>query len=204
VTVPLLCDFPTRLEGARLWDGSPLPPGLKQRVTVAWQQVQFLNEALAAHDVARDGAYVDPDSPTGRWVERLQTLRAIGANGAWVLATEMFGWREIRNRGELAALIGVSPTLFQSGDTEHDSGITRAGNSHVRRMIVQLAWAWLRYQPESALAQWYQRRFGAGGARIRRIGIVALARKLVIALWRYGEYGVIPEGAVLKSRITSR
>ena len=91
------------------------------------------------------------------------------------------------------------PAPFQSGETSHDLGITRAGNKHVRRVMVQLAWSWLRYQPTSALAQWYQRRFGGGGRRMRRIGIVALARKLLIALWRLVEDGVLPEGAAVKA-----
>jgi transposase len=200
--VPLREDFLARLENTRLWDGTLVPVGLKQRLTMAWRQLEFLNQELSTHDAARDAARVDPETATGRWVERLQTLRAIGVNGAWVLATEIFGWREIRNRRELAALVGVVPAPYQSGETEHDQGITRAGNTHVRRMMVQLAWTWLRYQPESALARWYHRRFGSGGKRMRRIGIVALARKLLIALWRYGEHGVIPEGAVLKPHPT--
>lgn len=201
--IPVRQDFLTRLEAARLWDGTPVPPGLKARLQAAWAQLEFLNQQVEAHDTARDAARPDSTTETGRWVERLQTLRAVGVNGACVLATEIFGWREIRNRRELAALVGVVPAPYQSGETEHDQGITRAGNTHVRRMIVQLAWAWLRYQPESALAQWYRRRFGSGGKRMRRIGIVALARKLLIALWRYGEHGVIPDGAVLKPHLTT-
>jgi transposase len=116
-----------------------------------------------------------------------------------VLATEIFGWREIRNGRQLGALVGLVPALYQSGETQHDRGITRAGNAQVRRMMVQLAWTWLRWQPDRALAQWYQRRFASGGSRLRRIGIVALARKLLIALWRYVDQGIVPEGARLKS-----
>jgi transposase len=113
------------------------------------------------------------------------------------LATEIFGWRQIENRRQLGGLVGLVPAPYQSGETTHDHGITRAGNTHGRRVMVQLAWVWLQYQPESALAQWYQRRFG-GGKRLRRIGIVALARKLLIAFWRYLETGAVPDGARLK------
>jgi transposase len=116
----------------------------------------------------------------------------------WVLATEIFGWRQIENRRQLGGLVGLVPAPYQSGETAHDQGITRAGNTHVRRVMVQLAWVWLQYQPDSALAQWYQQRFGGGGKRLRRIGIVALARKLLIALWRYLETGTVPDGAQLK------
>ena len=90
------------------------------------------------------------------------------------------------------------PAPYQSGETDYDQGITRAGNAHVRRVIVQLAWGWLRHQPESALTHWYQQRFGGGGKRVRKIGIVALARRLLIALWRYLETGLVPDGAQLK------
>ena len=125
-------------------------------------------------------------------------MRAIGAIGASVLATEIFHRRRIRNGRELGALVGLVPAPYQSGETHYDQGITRAGNAHVRRVIVQLAWGWLRHQPDSALTHWYQQRFGGGGKRLRKIGIVALARKLLIALWRYLETGVVPDGAQLK------
>jgi transposase len=128
----------------------------------------------------------------------LQTVRAIGPTGASVLATEIFAWRQIRNRRQLGALVGLVPAPYQSGESSYDQGITRAGNAHVRRVMVQLAWGWLRFQPTSALSQWYHRRFGEGGMRLRKIGIVALARKLLIALWRYIDAGVVPEGVVLK------
>ena len=127
-------------------------------------------------------------------------MRGVGPVGAWVLATEIFGWRRIQNARQLGGLVGLVPAPFQSGETAHDQGITRAGNKHVRRLMVQLAWSWRRYQPTSALTQWYERRFGRGSRRQRRIGIVALARKLLIALWRYVEHGEIPEGAIVKGQ----
>jgi transposase len=198
VAIPLRTDFLTRLAAVRRWDGTPLPPGIVHRLTCAWTQREFLTTQLAAVDEARDALGVDAGTETGRWVHRLQTLRGVGAIGAWSLATEIFGWRQIRNCRELGALVGVVPAPYQSGETSHDQGITRAGNRHVRRMIVQLAWSWLRYQPTSALSRWYRERFGRG-RRLRRIGIVALARKLLIAWWRYGETGIVPEGAVLKA-----
>src|SRR3954470_8121023 len=93
-------------------------------------------------------------------------------------------------------LVGLVSAPYQSGESMHDQGITRAGNRHVRRLMVQLAWGWVGYQPNSALTTWFHRRFGSGGRRLRRIRIVALARKLLIALWRYVEHGEIPEGAI--------
>lgn len=199
VSLRLDKEFLDHLRATRLWDGTPVPSGLQQRLTHDWQQLQNVEAQLGELKAAQAAAPLDPTTPAGRAIQQLQTLRAIGVTGAWVLTTEIFGWRQIRNRRELAALVGLVPALYQSGDTQHDQGITRAGNAHVRRVIVQLAWGWLRYQPESALAQWYQRRFGRGGKRMRRIGIVALARKLLIALWRYLETGAVPEGAQLKA-----
>src|SRR5206468_11330085 len=107
-------DFLLRLEEARLFDGTPVPPGLKQRLTAAWKQLEFLNQQLHEQEMAREAVRPDDRTDTGRWVQRLQGLRAIGVNGAWVLATEIFGWRQIRNRRELAALVGLVPAPYQS------------------------------------------------------------------------------------------
>jgi transposase len=199
VRLPITDAFLTHLEAACLWDGTPVPEGLRARLTGVWRQLELLNAQLEELDAVRAAQRVDPTTDTGRYVRRLPTLRGIGPVGAWVLATEIFGWREIRNARQLGGLVGLVPAPFQSGETAHDQGITRAGNKHVRRLMVQLAWSWRRYQPTSALTRWYEERFGRGSRRLRRIGIVALARKLLIALWRYVETGDIPEGAVVKA-----
>src|SRR5512140_3719991 len=112
---------------------------------------------------------------------------------------EFFAWRGFRNRRELGCLSGLTPTSQQSGDSAQERGISKAGNRPVRAMAIELAWSWLRNQPQSALSQWYGHRFADGSSRVRRIGIVALARKLLIELWKYLETGVVPEGARLKS-----
>jgi len=178
-----------------------LPDGITRRLTGVWKQLEFLDTQLEDLEAARTALAPDRETTTGRYVAMLPTLRAIGPIGAWVLATEIFGWRQIRNGRQLGALVGLVPAPYQSGETAHDQGITRAGNKHVRRLMVQLAWSWLRYQPTSALSRWYQERFGGGGRRMRRIGIVALARKLLIALWRYVETGTVPDGALLKAPV---
>jgi len=189
--------FVEALETVRLWDGTPLPPGVRDRLCREWTHLQGV-EAQRRELLGARARPLDTRSVSGRIREQLQTVRAIGPSGALVLATEIFAWRQIRNRRELGALVGLVPAPYQSGASSHDQGITRAGNTHVRRVMVQLAWGWLRFQPTSALSEWYQRRFGHGGARLRKIGIVALARKLLIALWRYIDAGVVPEGAILK------
>jgi len=200
LTLPVDANFPTQLETAQLWDGRPIPPGLKARLHRAWAQLECLNRTLEELDAERGALTADPQTTMGRYVSALPTLRGIGPVGTWTLATEIFGWRQIKNRRQLGALVGLVPAPYQSGESAHDQGITRAGNKHVRRLMVQLAWSWVRYQPDSALTEWYQGKFGRGSRRLRRIGIVALARKLLIALWHYVEHGEIPEGAIVKSQ----
>jgi transposase len=126
-------------------------------------------------------------------VEQLIKLRAIGVRSAWRLDKELFGWRRFANRRELAGCVGLAPTPYASGDSEVEQGISKAGNKRVRALLVELAWSWLRLQPESALSQWFTERFARSGKRSRRVGIVALARRLLIALWRYLDRGEIPE-----------
>jgi transposase len=130
--------------------------------------------------------------------QRLARLRGIAARSATVLADELFS-RNLHNRREVGALAGLVSAPYRSGTIAWDQGIAPGGVPAVRRVAVEIAWAWLRYQPTSALSQWYHRRFGGGGAVTRRIGIVALARRVIIALWRYVDHGIVPEGALLKA-----
>jgi transposase len=134
-------------------------------------------------------------------VQQLLTLNGIGTNSAWLLVMEFFGWRAFRNGKEVGALSGLTPTPYASGNTAYERGIAKAGNYHVRALAIEIAWGWVRFQPESALTQWYQQRFSHGSSLLRRIGIVALARKLLIALWRFVETGVLPDGTALKAAV---
>jgi transposase len=184
---------------ARRWDGTPLPPGVRCRLACLEAQCQHVDAQLRTLTTERTRlerhlTALDPENG----VARLLRLRGIGDTGAWVLMTEVFAWREIRNRRQLGALLGVVSAPYDSGDSHRDQGITKAGLLSVRRLGVQLAWGWLRFQPASALSQWYQARFAQGGPRLRRIGIVALMRRLMIALWRYVDHGHVPAGATLK------
>ena len=131
-------------------------------------------------------------------VSQLTRLAAIGPTGAWVLVHEVFGWRRFSNRRQLAGCLGLAPTPYASGDSETEQGISKVGNKRVRALLVEQAWGWLRRQPTSALTLWFNRRFAHSGARMRRVGIVALARRLAIALWRFLQNGEIPLGASLK------
>jgi transposase len=116
-----------------------------------------------------------------------------------VYVNEFFGWRQFNNRKEVGAAAGLVPTPYQSGDGHHEQGISKAGNRHIRAIAIEMAWSWLRYQPGSQLSRWFEARFSRGGPRARKIGIVALARKLLIDVWRFLRDGTVPEGALLKA-----
>jgi transposase len=158
-----------------------------------------VNQQIKELETERTEAIRTSDDPSVEKVRRLMRLRGIGDNSAWLFVMEFFGWREFRNRRQVGGLSGLTPTPYQSGDESQEQGIDKSGNCPIRVMAVEIAWGWLRYQPNSELSRWYQRRFGHGSQRIRKIGIVALARKLLVAFWRYLEYGEIPAGAQLKA-----
>lgn len=191
-------DFPMRLDRVRLWEGSPLPEGLKARVLRTWEQRQELGWRIRALEAERRALLRRSKARHVEQVRQLMRLRGIGENSAWLFVTEAFGWREFRNRREVAGYVGLTPTPYQSGHTDREQGISKAGNKHVRWMAVQVAWGWLRYQPRSELTRWYYRRFDHS-ARMRKIGIVGLARRLLVELWRYLETGALPEGAELSA-----
>jgi len=186
------------LATVRLWDGAPVPPALHARLGRDWEHARFLHAKIRERERERQRAIADGRGPAIDQVRQLLRLRAIGPSGAWVYVNEFFGWRRFRNRKELGAAAGLTPTPYQSGDGSREQGISKAGNRHIRAVAVEMAWAWLRYQPRSHLSRWFQARFSRGGPRARQVGIVALARKLLIELWRFLELGVVPAGARLK------
>jgi len=190
-------DFLKRLERVRLWDGSPVPPGLKGRLHREFARQQLAESQIKALEAERRAAIRDSTDPAVEKVRQLLRLRAIGPNSAWLYVMEFFGWRNFRNRREVGSLAGLTPTPFQSGASDREQGVDKAGNRYIRSIAIEIAWRWLYLQPESDLSKWYQARFGQGSKRMRKIGIVALARKLLIALWRYLETGEVPAGAVL-------
>jgi transposase len=204
VQLALEGDVDTQLDQAHQWDGSPLPSALLSRLKRAWQQVGFLTAHIQTLEAERRALLRHHDEPVIAQVRQLFTLRGIGVNSAWLYVMEFFAWRDFQTPKQVGALAGLTPTPYQSGQSRRELGIAKAGNRHIRAMAIEIAWAWRRFQPESALSQWYERRFGAGSARLRKLGIVALARKLLIALWRFVKTGVLPEGAVLKTAALSR
>ena len=163
------------------------------------EQGVALTQRMAQLEAERHAVCQTTEDAVTQKVQQLLRLKGIGINSAWLFVMEFFGWRAFRNRKEVGALRGLTPTPYASGNTAYEQGIAKAGNAHIRAMAIEIAWGWLRFQPQSALTQWYQQRFGHGSSRLRRIGIVALARKLLIALWRFVETGVVPDGAALKA-----
>jgi transposase len=198
LVLPSQADLPTYLATARLWDGTPLPAQLRARLEREWRVVVALTQRLQTLRADRRELLHTSADPAIARVRQLLALRGIGPETAWLYVMEFFGWRTFHNRREVGALAGLVPTHYQSGDVQHEQGISRAGNRYIRALAIDLAWGWLRYQPHSALTRWYQARFARGSSRVRKIGIVAVARKLLIALWQYLETGCLPEGAVLK------
>jgi transposase len=201
VGTPLVVDrrLPQRLEVATLWDGSPLPRNLRQRILREFERMQLVNSHIRGLERQRAVAIRKSEGDSMcEMVRNLMDLRGLGPASAWLFVHEVFGWRRIQNRRQLASLVGLTPTPYNSGQSQRDQGISKAGNRRVRAMAIEIAWIWLRYQPESQLSRWYQKRFGQGSKRQRRIGIVALARKLIIAIWKYLNGGEIPDGAQLR------
>lgn len=191
-------DFEARLEAAQLWDGSPLPEGIRFRLQGEYERLVFVRHQITETEIERRRLLRESTSKSIQQVRDLGRLKGIGLNSVWLYVMEFFAWREFHNGKQVGSLAGLTPTAHQSGDEMRELGIDKAGNKRVRAMAIEIAWWWLHFQPQSELAQWYERRFGHGSKRMRRVGIVALARKLLIALWRYLDQGIVPAGAELK------
>jgi transposase len=180
-------------------DGTPLPPQLRAELERETKRCELVEAQLRDIEAERRQHVKANTSVAARQVRQLTRLMAIGETSAWLMAQEIFAWRQIRNRRQAGALVGLTPTPYASDGSSRDQGVSKAGNRHVRRVLIQISWTWLRYQPQSALSGWFQKRFGHGTGRMRRVGIVALARRLFIALWRFVDFGVIPDGARLRA-----
>jgi transposase len=195
LTAAVDAKFRTTLSTLRDWADQPVPAGMQTRLLqeyVVWEALhrQERDTANEQERQLREG-----QDRHQEMMRKLMGLKAVGVRTAWILVMELFSWRAIKNGKQLGSLVGLTPVPYDSGKSQREQGISKAGNRHVRCLMVELAWMWLRWQPTSALSQWYERRFGPGNKRARKVGIVALARKLLIALWRFVEEGKLPEGA---------
>jgi transposase len=189
--------FAAWLDEARLWDGSAVPPEMHRRLKRELERWQLLDRQIKEQERERRLRIARDETPHVDKVRDLLGLWGVGLNGAWLLVHELFAWRQFDNRKQVGSCVGLTPTPYQSGDSRREQGISKAGNRRLRRLLTELAWCWLRWQPDSDLSQWYMKRFGAGNGRSRKVGVVAVARKLLIALWKYVEQGDVPAGARL-------
>ncbi len=193
---PVRRDRRHQLETLRTGDGRPLPVCLKQRLSRELERLELVLEQVRTVEAQRDALLAsqaeDPHSPPAI----LQTLRGIGPEFAIVLWSEGL-FRHFANRRQLASYAGLAPTPWQSGTVAREQGVSKAGNPRLRTTMIQLSWLWLRHQPKSALTLWFHERAKAVGGRNRRVMIVALARKLLVGLWRFVTTGVVPQGAIM-------
>jgi transposase len=187
-----------RYVGGRIWthwwarQREQLPPGLCTEIERECERLALVRKQINLLEAQQDQQVRSGLHPG---MALLAQLAGIGTGSAWTLMRELFGWRQFHNRREVAGCLGLTPTPYASGISEVQLGISKAGNRRCRWLMVELAWSWLRFQPSSQLSHWFNQRFAGTGKRLRRIGIVALARRLAIALWRYLEHGEIPDGA---------
>jgi transposase len=199
VRLDIRSDFLERLEAAKGGLGYELGLDFKAELVREYERYCLVDRQIKELEGEQKARAEAGLSEAMKQVNGLMLLKGVGWQSSWVLVMEFFAWRKFGNQRQLGACAGLTPTPYSSGDGEREQGISKAGNRRIRHLMVELSWLWLRYQPGSALSQWFAKRFAGGGKRMRRIGIVALARKLLIALWRYLKEGVIPEGAILKA-----
>lgn len=184
----------------RDWEGKDLKAPLREELQREQQRLCMVEEQLDALEKRQAAALADPQTTALQKAAKLQRLKAVGPQSSWLLSHECFSWRTFANRKQVGAFAGLTGTPFDSGDTLREQGISKAGSGRVRTTMIELAWGWVRWQPDSALTHWFVDQYvRGGGKRARRKGIVALARKLLVALWKYVEQDVMPEGAVLKA-----
>jgi transposase len=200
---PMRADRHERLAELRTGDGRPLPQGLLAEIRREIARLELLVEQIGELETQREAALKvgrtgEAAAAAARRVLGLRRLLAVGPETSAVLANEVF-FRRFDGRRQLAAYVGLAPTPHMSGGLSREQGIAKSGNPRARTALVELAWLWLRHQPRSALSQWFARRVGDQRGRLRRIMVVALARKLLVALWRFLETGLVPQGAALRA-----
>lgn len=188
------------VDGLRDWESKPLAEPWAQELKREQHRLRLVEEQLKSIEQQQVAAMAEPQSAAVQKARKLGQLKAVGPRSSWVLAHECFGWRTFANRKHLGSFAGLTGTPYDSGDTLREQGISKAGSGRVRTTMIELAWGWVRWQPGSALTHWFVDRYVRGGtSRSKRKGIVALARKLLVALWKYVELDVLPEGAILNA-----
>jgi transposase len=191
------------LAALRRWDGAPRPAGRRPRLGQAWEPVQAWAQRLAQVAAERRAGRQTRAEAVMKQVRQLLPLNGIGTKRAWGFGMACFGGRALRHGQAVGARSGLTPTPYASGNTAEARGLANAGHDHVRALAMAMAWGWRRFPPARALTPWEQQRFGPGSRRLRRIGMVALARTRLRALWRCVEGGILPDGAALNAAVHS-
>jgi transposase len=188
------------LETMRTIDGRALSSELVRRIRDEAARLETVRTQIATIEAARKVAMEQQErEPRAARAATFASLKGIGSTSAFRLVVECFGWRKFKTRREVAGCLGLAPSPFASGFIDHEQGISKLGNGRLRALLVELSWLWLRFQPQSKISLWFQEKFARGAGRSRRIGIVAVARKLAIALWKLTAFGEVPEGAIMKT-----
>jgi len=195
---PLRRDRRRRLDELRTGDGRPLPMHLKVQISRELDRLELLLEQIKAVEAERDALLAEQQVAAPGPVAMLLDIKGVGPEFAAILWLEGL-FRHFDNRRQIASYAGLAPTPWQSGSVDREQGVSKTGNPRLRTTLIQLAWLWLRHQPQSALALWFEERVRRNGGRLKKTTIVALARKLLIALWKYVTAGVVIEGAVMKA-----
>lgn len=187
------------VSGLKDWDGRSLPDLVIDEIKKEQTRLGLVDEQIKLISKHKAKGIKMPTTASEQKAAKLIRLKGIGEDTCWGLSHEFFGWRKFNNRREVGAAAGLTGSPYSSGNSSIEQGISKAGNKRVRTTMIETAWRWLQFQPNAELSKWYQLRFGSGGKRLRRIGIVALSRKLLVAFWKYLEFDLVPEGAILKA-----
>ena len=184
------------LDRVKIWNGQALPENIKAEIKREHRRLELVEADMADIQKYQRASVKRPASAKLEKVAKLQTLRGVGLDSAWLIVMELLGWRTFSNRREVGASVGLVGTPYDSGEMDREQGISKAGNRRVRTRLIELSWLWLRYQPNSDLTKWFRKRYAESGKRSKRIGIVAVARRLLIQLWHFVEHDVKPKDAI--------
>jgi len=186
-----------KLDQLRTWNGQSLPAEMLWRLERKRARLELVERHIA--EIARYQAESVKKRATEKMekIAKLATLRGVGVRSAWVLVMESLGWRQFRNRKEVGGSVGLGGTPYDTGQSEKEQGISKAANARVRSLLIELSWLWIRYQPNSSITKWFNARYGGHGKRVKRVGIVGVARRLMIQLWHFLEHDVDPPGAII-------
>ncbi len=191
--------FAQRVDALCGADGATLPDELRAELKREAVRLDLVRAQVREMERSRAAALKAKPSRAMEMASSLMQLLGVGPNAAAILACEFFAWRDFKNGKQVGSCAGMTGTPYDSGSVTREQGISKAGNRRIRTLMVEVAWFWLRYQPGSKLSRWWWERFGVGGGRMKRVGIVALARKLLVALWRYATLGIVPDGALTRA-----